>query len=415
MKTYKEMAERVLLRRDEHEERKQRRRKTAGAVSVSVFASLVLVVSMILGPMFGTLLKKPAPASPVTDASSNETAETRSVSTEEQTDDITAETTGEQTTTDEQTTKDVQTTIETEAWELIDVSELSGYTVYAWDNDYGMNVLFGSEKPEDFHTLSSLISDADSGSVTKTFEYNGKSVELTYAGTKDSSLGDMGKISVYTYNDADFSEVILGRINEKFTSEVSFYENGEIYEISGSLLGSVETDGGYDIEALKAAVMEKYGETFDFSRYEFSDTGEHRAADGKTVNGITYRWYNEKCGARVNDGIFISVFVNGIVSRIIYPSREYIKDLDVKFTFDELTAIVNDKTEKALAERGYKRITPEEKDIYHAWKFDVYRGKPAFYCQDAVYYVGGDNKFYPDGDTRTRTVLVAYLIVIDNQ
>ena len=71
----------------------------------------------------------------------------------------------------------------------VDVSGLSGYTVYPVSADYGEGNPFACEPAEGFHAFSGVKSDADTGVKTKTFEYNGKTVELTYDGKTDSSLG----------------------------------------------------------------------------------------------------------------------------------------------------------------------------------------------------------------------------------
>ena len=231
------------------------------------------------------------------------------------------------------TTNDLDS-IESDKVVAVDVSGLSGYTVYPVSADYGEGNPFACEPAEGFRAFSGVKSDADTGVKTKTFEYNGKTVELTYDGKTDSSLGDHGPVSVYSYADPGFAERFFGRRYDEYTSTVLFYENGEICEISGSLLGMPETDGARDTEALKAAVTGKYGNTFDLCAYGFCESEEHKNSKGE-VNYITFRWFNKKNGVRINDGVTVSVLTDGTPMQVKMPSGNKLEELNAHLNSEE--------------------------------------------------------------------------------
>ena len=314
------------------------------------------------------------------------------------------------------TTNDLDS-IESDKVVAVDVSGLSGYTVYPVSADYGEGNPFACEPAEGFHAFSGVKSDADTGVKTKTFEYNGKTVELTYDGKTDSSLGDHGPVSVYSYADPGFAERFFGRRYDEYTSTVSFYENGEICEISGALLGLPETDGARDTEALKAAVTGKYGNTFDFGAYGFCESEEHKNSKGE-VNYITFRWFNKKNGVRINDGVTVSVLTDGTPMQVKMPSGNKLEELNAHLNSEEASAIIEDRISKTLADKGFTRLTVDEyyvriygsadidaetakklaadeekkyEGVYPTMLFDVYEGKPAFYCTDLVCYADGEN------------------------
>ncbi len=117
MKTYKQMAENVLKRRDEYFEQKQDRKASRGVISAAVAACAVVVV-ILFGTIIGGVMKSPV-TTPETDAppsaSSPGSTEITAEETEtkpEDTDDTEREATAE--ITEETTEEDTETETDTE-------------------------------------------------------------------------------------------------------------------------------------------------------------------------------------------------------------------------------------------------------------------------------------------------------------
>ena len=100
------------------------------------------------------------------------------------------------------------------------------------------------------------------------------------------------------------------------------------------------------------------------------------------------------------------------------PAGDKLEELNAHLNSEEASAIIEDRISKTLADKGFTRLTVDEyyvriygsadidaetakklaadeeekyEGVYPTMLFDVYEGKPAFYCTDLVCYADGEN------------------------